>query len=385
MMAKRSNGEGSIFRTKNGKWKAVISLGFGTGGRRIRKSRVCRSKADAVAALREMSGKVASGVSDCGTSSVSQAIDGWLADVVRHEKAIKTYECYEFATRQHVKPRIGGLRLSKLASVHVQNMVSEMVEAGVGERTRQLAFAVLSVFLQHLTRLRIIPENPCRYVTRPKYSREKIQPFSSEEVRLMLNDLEETRWHALITLAVFTGMRQGEILGLHWEQIQLDSGGLTVDRQAIQRKGSPEISKPKTESSVRKIELASEVVEALLAHKAILLREGLAGSSLVFPTANDGIMDKSRLYRSCWRPLLKRLKLPHRGFHHLRHTFATLALGGGVPVHVVSRMLGHSSPSVTLNIYSHCLTPDQAAASAAMSRILSGGSSVDAFRQVKSS
>ena len=393
-MNRKSNGEGSIYKVAGGKWRAVISLGIGADGRRRRKYRTCNSRADAVAVIREMAGLASVGVTSNGIVTVGQTLDRWLSEIVSKDSAANTVSCYESIIRIHLKPRIGHFRLAKFRASHIQTMLAEM-DSKVGDRTRQLAFVVLSACLQHSFRLGAIAENPCKRVARPRHTREPIRPFDAEEIRIILNqpNISGSRWYALLLLAVHTGMRQGELLGLHWEQIDLKRGVLTIDRQAVETSGIPRIDKTKTKASVRSVDISPDVVDALKSHKAILLKLGLAGGKLVFPALSGGIQGKSNFLKTCWNPIFKRfaeskpkIEIPHRGFHHLRHTFATLALGaGGVPVHVVSRIMGHASPSVTMTVYAHVLASDQAAATGAMSRILSGGCSVAAFRERQSS
>lgn len=389
-MSKRTNGEGSIYKTKDGKWRVAVSIGFGRGGKRIRRYRVCRSKADALAVLQELTQNAKTATVETELMTVGHALDRWLVETVANESAHNTHKSYETTARRHLKPIIGGIKLSKFSPLHVQSMLHEMSEKGIGDRTRQLSFSVLSACMEHLFRLGAIRENPCNRVTKPKYEREAIQPFTAAEVGEIIKGYEDTRWHLLLTLAVHTGMRQGELLGLHWEQIDFASQTIVVDRQAIEKKGVPEIARTKTKASVRRIEYGNEVADALVQHKRIMLRMGKVKCPLVFPTGTGNLVSKSYFITRCWNMIFPRAKnpklrgddrrfkepvlhVPHRGFHHLRHTYATLALGAGVPVHVVSRILGHSSPSVTLNVYAHFLKSDQAAATGTMSRILAGG------------
>jgi len=152
-------------------------------------------------------------------------------------------------------------------------------------------------------------------------------------------------------------LRGGELWGLQW--LDLRGNELTVQRQACEVNGSLEIKTPKTASGIRRILLPDSVIGAIGEHRKAMLKEGNAGSAWMFPQKNGRTTRRSLFGATVWKPLLDECGIDHRGFHHARHTAATMLLNSGaVPLPVVSKMLGHASPRITLETYSHCMTSD---------------------------
>lgn len=371
-MARRGSGEGSIYKLPSGKWKVSVSVGTFANGKRRRIYRTAKTRADASVILRELSALASRGVVESSTATVGEALAAWLRDFVTVERSANTAAQYSRVIKSHLAG-LSGVRLAKLSAGTIRAALADLVRAEVGPRSIQLAFSVLSSCLSNLVRLGAIPDNPCRRLEAPKYERKSIHPFTAVEIRSLL-EANAGEWiYAAIVLAGVCGMRQGEILGLHWEgQIDLEGASLLVDRQAVDVWPILRIEKPKTESSVRRVPLPPVAVEALISHRAVLLRLGRVGSELVFPSANGHIVRKVYFINRLWAEALKRAGVKRRGFHHLRHSFATLSLGAGVPTHVVSAILGHSAPSITHDVYSHVLGGDFAAATAAIDRLIPG-------------
>ena len=163
-------------------------------------------------------------------------------------------------------------------------------------------------------------------------------------------------------------MRQGELFGLHWADIDFEAMTARVERQAVESRGCVKIKPPKTKAGRRTLTLSAPVVSALSDRRRLAMAEGHAGSNFVFTNQRGGVVRRSNFGNRHWRKLLERLSLEHRGFHHCRHTAATLMLAGGVPLHVVSRVLGHSKPSITLDLYAHYIEADGGQAADVMAR-----------------
>jgi integrase len=229
-----------------------------------------------------------------------------------------------------------------------------------------LAYDVLSRAVKHAKKLRVIAENPMEEIARPPYEEEEIFPFTPEEAAELFTESEGTRIHVAVVLGISIGLRIGEILGLPFAEIDLSGKQVKIVQQAVEVRGTVLIRRPKTKSSVRTIQLPDVAVDAINSHRAILLKEGLAGSDLLLPAREGGVERRTNFARRDWKPLLNRLDIEPRGFHHARHTYATLALGALVPIHVVSKVMGHKKPSTTLNIYAHALKGQQDQATQAM-------------------
>src|SRR5262249_770328 len=251
---------------------------------------------------------------------------------------------------------IGGTMLTQVTSYHVQGLYGTVKREGASDRTRQLAHAVLHRALQAAVKAKSakIPFNPCDYVEAPKLPKEKVhrvEPYSEEEVQRLLDAARGSRLEALIVLAVFSGMRQGELFALRWPDLDLASGSLCVRFSLEEINGRLSLKAPKS-GQTRRVELPPLAVAALWAHRARMLAEGHLESPGVCDTHGRGLR-KSNFLRNVFQPLLKMTGLPRRRFHDLRHTSATLLLRLGVHPKVVQERLGHSKIAVTLDTYSH--------------------------------
>jgi integrase len=203
----------------------------------------------------------------------------------------------------------------------------------------------------------------------PQHTKRKMRPFEASEMRLILEDTHRTRWHALYAVAFGCGLRIGELLGLEWDDVDWHANTITVNRQLLEKSGRMKLGKPKTRSSVRTIQLPANVKTALREHRALQSNKGLADCPIVFPTKSGKHLARSNFQHDEWTLRLARCGLGHRPFHNTRHTFATLTLLAGVPVAVVAKVLGHSSPAITYSVYSHTLPSMDSAAANAMQRI----------------
>jgi integrase len=367
-MARRANGEGSVFQTNGGQWKVAITVGTADGkSRRI--SRNARSQKDGVAILRKLRGEDGAAPSVIVAATLAAFLDSWLSEHVKAHKAPATESLYRSMVERVIVPRLGTIPLTRLRTSHVQSFADALVNDKVKPRTRQVAFAVLRGALRHAVRIGNISTDPTIGIEKPQHERKEVFPFSAEDVKSLLTITKGTRWHAMVMLAVTSGMRQGELFGLEWSNVDLKAGGLRIVQAAAEVRGKVTIRKPKTKSSVRVIELPKAVIGALHDHRAIMLKEGHAANKLVFPAPEGGLMSRSTFRHRYWLPMLTKAKLKARGFHHTRHSYATIALGAGVPVHVVCKVLGHAKPSTTLDIYAHVLQAHQAAATDAMQRL----------------
>jgi integrase len=193
------------------------------------------------------------------------------------------------------------------------------------------------------------------------------------DARAFLDAVADDRLAGLYGLAIATGMRQGELLGLRWSDIDLDAGALTV-RHTLQRR-SRELAKPKTERARRTLAIGSGAVAALREQRRRQLVERVAAGrswadrDLVFTTRTGGALD-SRNVTKALQTALRRAGLPHQRFHDLRHAYATLMLEDGEELVVVSRSLGHSDLSTTADVYAHLTNRMQERAAARMDSIL---------------
>ena len=218
--------------------------------------------------------------------------------------------------------------------------------------------------------------NVARLVSSPRVPRAQVQPLSPAEVKRLLAAVRGHRLAALYTVAVAVGLRQGEALGLRWEDVNLEAGTISI-RQALQRvDGRPMLAELKTERSRRTIKLPEVCATALLDHRERQERErdflGEAWQDelgLVFTEADGSPLSRYAVTRRFQRILVEE-GLPKRPFHNLRHTSATLLLAQGIPLRVVMEILGHSQMATTSDLYAHVLPVLMADAAEKMDAVL---------------
>jgi integrase len=369
MAKKRANGEGSISKEKSGRYRISVTVKIGSELKRI--TRTAWKHADAVAILQTLraESEVAL-IRSPQRFTIAAFLQTWLRDVVS-EMSDNTKESYRIACEKHIIPRVGSILLKTFEPIHIQHLTAGMARDEVGSRTRQNAFTVLRAAVGHAFRLRMISTDPFEHAAKPTHETEPIFPFTLAESKLLLSETVGQRHHIAIQLGIAAGMRQGEIFGLEWDRIDWKASQIRIDQQAVEISGRSTLAKPKTKASIRTIDLTASTIDALRQHRGILMAEGNASSKLVYPgERGKGVQSRGTFRVKTWDPLLVQLAIEHRGFHHTRHTYATLALGAGIPPTVVSKQLGHAKVSTTMDIYSHVLECHQVAATSIMSRLL---------------
>jgi integrase len=352
---RRGRGEGAIFLRADGVWCATITIGYDAVGKRRRRTVYGASKEQVRKQLTELhSQALHGGITQPTQLTVAQYLTRWLEDVARPKIRVSTYRQYEGLVRLHMIPHIGGIRLTKLTPAQVQGLYATLLRAGVSPRQCQMVHSRLFSALKRAVRWKLIPSNPCADIDRPTAPTKRFTPLTPRQVLALLDAAAATRLHALYVLAIFSGLRQGELLGLHWEDLDLETGMLRVRHQLQEVAGDMQLVEPKTATGRRQVALPRLAVEALVAHRERMQAKGFA-KTWVFCDSRGGPIRKSNLRRKSFEPLLAKAELPHIRFHDLRHTAATLLLLQEVHPKVVQERLGHSRVGITLDIYSHVL------------------------------
>ncbi len=287
-------------------------------------------------------------------------LEDWLSDIVRLSVRPKTFVSYRSVVRLHLVPCLGQHPLVELRPADVQAFLNAKAASGLAPRTVAYLRNVLRQALGHAERTELVGRNVARLALPPRVPRREVHPLSPEEARTFLAAIRGDRFEALYLLALGCGLRQGEILGLGWSDLDLDGGTVRV-RQALQRvEGRFALVEPKSATSRRIVALPAIVRAGLLAHRERAAQEGPGRAlpdgfaELVFTTTIGTPIDGISVTRRFQR-ILKGAGLPHQRFHDLRHACASLLLSQGVPARVVMETLGHSQISLTLNTYSHVI------------------------------
>lgn len=372
MAKKRGNNEGSIYRRSNGTWRGQVTL----QGKRL--TFTAKTKREVQAWIHKTLDEIDNGLNFESTkTTLTTFMKEWLISI---EPALRynTIKQYEQVTQQYILPALGNFPIRDIKPEQIQRLYNNMVKKGFGLRTVQLVHSVLHRALVHGVKLGLLSRNPDDATTPPKPKRKEMRFLDENQVQqfLIVAKAQNDRFYTLYYLAIATGMRQGELLGLKWADLDWEKGELTVRRQLTKKKGGGfELTAPKTKAGIRPISLGNNALEVLREHREAQLLERQAigvhwqDQGLVFTSSIGTPIDRSNM---CWffKALLKNAGLPDIRFHDLRHTAASLMLNNGIPLIVVSRRLGHAQPSITLDVYGHLIPGKQQEAASLMDDLL---------------
>ena len=369
MSRKRGNGEGSIYRRKDGRWVGQYTVYTAkepkyhyTYGKT--RAAVAEKLSKAIAA------RSSGFVSDVGNLTVGKYLDRWLADSLRGTVRASTCERHEINVCVHINPSLGNVRLKGLTPAHVRGLHREKLDSGLAPATVRKIHSTLHKALSQAVSDGLIPRNAAD-VKAPRPAPEEMRPLSEGEACTFLDVARASgdRFEPLYVLAITTGLRRGELLGLRWEDVDLERGTLRVGRSLVREEGRHTVGETKTRRGRRQINLTPRTVHALKAHRKRQLEERMRlaetykDRGLVFSTSVGTPVNPENLVNRSFKPLLKKAGLPEIRFHNLRHTCATLLLSRGIYPKLVQELLGHATIAMTLDTYSHYLPSmgDQAA------------------------
>ncbi len=279
--------------------------------------------------------------------------------------------------RTHLGPALGRHRLEKLNPLHVKAMLDAKLADGLSPKTVQLIRALLVTALRQAEEWGLVGRNVARLVPGPKMRRREVEPLSGEDSAKLLRHVRGHEHEALFTLALSLGMRQGEVLGLRWEDVELDEAALSVRRTLHKIEGRYELRDPKTEKSRRGLLLPTFVLASLKRHRVEQLERRMrAGGDenewdLVFTDHAGRPLHGPTVTRRL-QALMKQRKMRRIRFHDLRHSCASLLLSQGVPLTSIQDVLGHANFYITRDTYSHIGTELKREAADAMQKALGG-------------
>jgi integrase len=356
---RRGRGEGSIFQRKDGRWEASFYLEDGS-----RKSLYGRTQKEALEKLRAAMREQEQGTLVKGSrETVGQHIEHWLENVHKPAIRISSYVVYRGILDKHILPALGHIPLQKLTVQQVEAFYARKVNEGLSAKTIRCIHAVLHRALAHAVYSNLLARNVCDIAKKslPRQTRHEIRPLTEEQARQLIGKVRGHQLEALLILAITTGMRRGELLALRWQDINFNKRYLQVRRSVRRVFGyGLRVSEPKTQAGRRKIVLSSFLIGVLTRHRVSQLEMRLkAGTTwedhdLVFCNERGSFIEPDNLLVR-FKKLLQEIGLPRMRFHDLRHSAATILMSMGVPAKVVQEILGHSSISMTLDVYSHVL------------------------------
>ena len=317
--------------------------------------------------------------------ALGELLDEWLASR-RPSLEPNTYGNYSGMIERRLRPHLGHHKVKHLRPSHVLAMLDALRQPGANKRGKsrrplsetslQHTYDLLHVVLDYAVRQRLVSHNVLADVDRPRRERREIDVWSAQQLAAFLDSCAEDRLFPLLRLASHTGARRSELLALRWTAVDLVAATVSIASRRT-RVGYEMVHRPGTKSAAgsRVVDLDPTTVDVLKTWRKAQAAEARAwgiayvDSGYVF-TAENGEPVHADHVANRYDRLVAAAPVPALHFHGLRHTHATLLLKAGVPVHVVAQRLGHSSPALTLSIYSHVLPRQQAAAAAAFARLV---------------
>lgn len=349
---KRANGEGSItYENAREKYRAAIT---DPNGKRIIKR--FDSYSDADQWLTIIKSEIFKGQyippSDI---TLGEWIIEWLQTYIKPNVREKTYIIYK-GTAKHL-PAISNYKLQSLTATTIQRYLNDLPE-DMSQNCKHKIFTLLSAATKKAYQLEMIPKNFMDILTKPKLKQKHIEIFTRDEISSILTFLKSPntnirirRYYPFILLSVTTGARLGELLGLHWNDINFDNSEIYIQRTLEYIKGKKMIeSPPKTESGKRKIKIPAYVSQVLNDLRSKQTLRAIDNSDYVFRTRNNTPLNSRNMLRA-WSIILRDAHVDYKNFHVIRHTHATELLANGMPIIEVARRLGHSKASITLDMY----------------------------------
>ncbi len=354
---RRGRNEGSVyFDAEKDRWIAAISIPPGK-----RKKVVCKSKQEAIRKKNEMLRDAEQGTLPTGPhQKLKEYLPDWLENVQKDKVRISTYVKYKKLAK-YIIADLGDVWLQKLTPEQVKRFYTKKLNDGLSPKTVHSIHGLLHVALKTAVSWNYVPRNVCDLIDPPRIVSRQGSTITIEQAKVLLEQVREHRLEVLLTMALVTGMRRGELLALRWSNVDLARGVavvlVTVDY--IPKFGYVE-TEPKTKAGKRPIYLSPFLVSMLIEHKELQeerkLRYGelWENRDLVFPDLHGGYFNPNYLLR-VFKKILIEAGLPHMHFHDLRHSAATILLGMGINIKVIQELLGHSHASMTLDTYSHLL------------------------------
>jgi integrase len=375
-MSKRGQNEGSIYKRPDGRWTSVINLGY-QGGKLKRQYFYGKTREEVAGKLSEATEKRRQGLPVVfERQTVSQFLDRWLKDCVKSSVRPNTYYSYEQNVRLYLKPHLGPIQLSRLGPQHIQSFMNTQLNEGRSPRLVQYQRTVLRCALNQAMKWNLVPRNAATLVDPPRYNKPEAAPLNPDEVNKFLKAIKQDPFETLFHVALTLGLREGEVLGLRWQDIDFQTGIVRI-RGSLQRIDKKlQLVEVKTERSKRSLPIPKSLLSSLKAHRRRQLEQKmLAGAEwkehdLVFTTGKGMPLFARNVIRSYHR-LLSISQVKRRRFHDLRHSCATFLLAKNIPARTVMDILGHSNISLTMNTYSHVMREMLRDAAEAMNAVIS--------------
>lgn len=372
MAKRRSRGDGSVtYRAESDLWQGSISLGVKPDGSRDRRTVYAKSKSECIVAIQRLRGEAKqSTVASGPNKTVREYLKFWLGAIETAGAKPSTMESYTRYVDKYLIPLLGSAFIQQLTAYHAHTLFTSMAEVNQTNYTQRYAFRVLRTALTYaVDPLRLLPNNPLFGVKSPKHTVRKMTTWTPEQCGAFLTATRDHKYYVAFVMGIDTGMREGEILGLQWGDIDFTQRVVNVDKTLHIRDGKIlGRGALKTLSSKRTVPLTQRSVEALALQR---MRTG-ATSPWVVPNVEGGPVNRSNFLKDFRKAIRSVADLPMIRFHDTRHTHATVLIQAGVDPKTVAERLGHSSVTTTMQTYMHSDLKHQRAVTERLTKIMDG-------------
>jgi integrase len=374
---------GSIIRRGRSSWRLKFDVDNGSGQRQTRYATIRGTRKDAERELTRLLGQAHAGtLVEPSQITIADYLRKWLDNP--HGLAGKTVERYRQLAEQQIIPHLGSVPIQRLKPVHVEDWHRLLLASGgkdgapLSTRTVRHAHRLLHKTLARATKAEVISRNVAVVISPPKVDEREVEILKADQIAPVLQALDGHALQPPAVLALATGARRGEILGLSWSAVDLDKATLRIERSLEQTKAGLKFKLPKTKTSKRTVSLPPTAVEALRAHRRQQLEMRLAlgqgrpdGETLVFGTIEGNPIAPDTFSRN-WHRFVRARNLPTVSFHALRHTHVSALIARGIDVLTISRRIGHANAAITLRVYGHLFEQNDSAAVTAIEQALRG-------------
>ena len=376
-MAKRRNrGDGSLHLRKDGRWERRYVVGYDDKGLPVTKNVLAKTKPECAAKLAQLRDTLKEPAPDQPKPGILLAdwLDLWYQGYKKPNLRPNTQMSYERRIYQHITPALGQIQLDKLTTADIQEFYAdlkkngrllrtELYGAGLSDQTIRGIHTTLHAALDKAVEENLIFQNPSDGCQLPSARPREMKVLTPEEIQQLLIQAREDGCYELLLLELSTGLRRGEICALQWNDLNLKTGALQVERQVHRVRGELVVSPPKTKAGRRAVLLPAPVLNVLKSYRTTSTSRWIFPS----PVKEDSPMDPAAV-RKRLSTVLKRASCKRPRFHDLRHTFATASLEHGMDVKTLSTIIGHVSSATPLNIYAHVTGEMQRTAAAKIDR-----------------